>query len=118
MNFSTALDALKQGAKVQRQNWNGKGMWLTIIQKGNAGYALIDNQEWVVESYIAMKTADDKLVPWLASQTDILAEDWQVSFTEDELSTEQTAKLLEDELNAILSKAFGGAITAQVLIQE
>ena len=116
MNFSTALDALKQGAKVQRQNWNGKGMWLIIIPKGGVGYATIDNEDWAIESFIAMKTADDKLVPWLASQTDILADDWQVCFDDEELSSEQTAKLLEEELNAILTKAFGGAITAQVSI--
>jgi len=68
MDFSQALESLKDGSRVSRIGWNGKGMYLYIPGRAERGH---------FEQFIAMKTADDKLVPWLASQTDILAEDWQ-----------------------------------------
>lgn len=68
MNFGEALDVLKDGGKVYRDGWNGKGMWLKL-QEPN------ENSKMTMP-YIYMKTVDDKLVPWLASQTDMLAEDW------------------------------------------
>ena len=81
MNFSKALDLIKDGIKLQRSNWNGKNMWITICRH----YTTHDvpfNVEWNekrgILPFIIMKTVDDKLVPWLASQTDILAEDWDV----------------------------------------
>lgn len=70
MDFGHALTALKSGLKVFRQNWNGKGMWL-CLQKPDA-------HSKMTLPYIYMKTADDKFVPWLASQTDVLSEDWHV----------------------------------------
>jgi hypothetical protein len=73
MKFGEAVEALKDGCKVARHGWNGKGMWLTYIhgqKTTDAGYETLP--------FIAMKTADDKIVPWLASQTDILAEDWMM----------------------------------------
>lgn len=81
-NFGVALDAIKQGNKIAREGWNGKGMFLfynngrlnTISYKAlKAG--IIENA-LEVAPFILMKTADNKLVPWLASQTDVLAEDW------------------------------------------
>ena len=79
MNFSEALKALKMGNKVARQGWNGKGMFLLHIDPYiNSQYAVVERSKMVgtLTPYIAMKTADNKLVPWLASQTDLLAEDW------------------------------------------
>jgi hypothetical protein len=72
MDFSQALRAVKYGEKVRREGWNGKGMYIFLVR--------IDNNLAVarLEPFIAMKTADDKFVPWLASQTDILADDWEV----------------------------------------
>ena len=77
MNWSQALDALKAGNRIQRSGWNGKGMFLVMIA----------SSEWTMSNWhangferlpwIGMKTADDHFVPWLASQTDILAEDWE-----------------------------------------
>lgn len=79
MNFSEALILIKEGKKLQRKNWNGKDMWVTICRS----YFVHDipfNVDWNGDRsslpFIIMKTVDDKLVPWLASQTDILAEDW------------------------------------------
>lgn len=78
MSFGLALEAMKQGAKVARIGWNGKGMWLMLVPAELADavafqYAALDGLPW-----IGMKTADDKFVPWLCSQTDALAEDWEI----------------------------------------
>jgi hypothetical protein len=68
LDFGLALVALKRGDKVARAGWNGKGMWLALQTP--------DEGSKMSLPYIYMKTVDDKLVPWLASQTDMLAEDW------------------------------------------
>ncbi len=74
MDFSQALTLLKCGARVMRHGWNGKGMWLFLAEGGMFkfdGYVM-----GPLQPHIVMKTADNKFVPWLASQTDILATDW------------------------------------------
>ena len=85
MNFGQAIEALKNGKKVARVGWNGKGMFLYYVPVG--AYApcteiaeSLVNENGLVEygAYIAMKTAQGNVVPWLASQTDMLAEDWDV----------------------------------------
>ena len=86
MNFGEALELLKKGEKVCREGWNGKKMYITLKPGYPDG---IDCNEATAKAhnipigtnivycpYLEMKTADNKLVPWLASQTDILAEDW------------------------------------------
>jgi hypothetical protein len=77
MTFGLAIEALKRGHKVSRAGWNGKGMWLYFIPASHwettRGLELLDGLPW-----IGMKTVDDKFVPWLASQTDVLAEDWGI----------------------------------------
>lgn len=85
MNFSQALEALKQGKQVSREGWNGKGMYVFIIgtdlsQNGIGGWTYTNgvNDNYPLLPFIAMKTADEKVVPWLASQTDILASDWGI----------------------------------------
>ena len=72
MNFGQALEALKTSKRVARTGWNGKGMWLVLV-KGQLAAELARVQ---LLPWIGMKTADDCFVPWLASQTDLLAEDW------------------------------------------
>ena len=69
MNFSYALNYLKQGKKVRRSGWNGKGMWLGLQKP--------DPYSKMTLPYVYMYTADQHFVPWLASQTDILSEDWE-----------------------------------------
>lgn len=87
-DFGWALKELKQGKRVSRNGWNGKGMWLAI-QKGypdgtpcnkNSAEAYGINEGDIIKvlPYIAMKTVDGSFVPWLASQTDVLAEDWGI----------------------------------------
>lgn len=70
MNFGAALEALKTGVKVSRSGWNGKGMWINLQTP--------DAHSKMTLPYIYVKTVDDKLVPWLPSQTDILANDWGI----------------------------------------
>lgn len=89
MTFGLAVEALKKGLKVARSGWNGKGMWLVLATNWNARLGAVEGtpnappvampDSWAgVYDFIAMFTADRKLVPWLASQTDVLAEDWWI----------------------------------------
>ena len=74
------------GDCVQRRGWNGKGMYLFLIDGDAVNQALYnylddpDNTKnnTSVRDAIYMLTADNQLVPWVASQTDLLAEDWVV----------------------------------------
>lgn len=78
LTFGGALEALKAGKKVARTGWNGKGMYLYLAdgklltqEIGDGSYPFTDS--------IVMKTADDRFcIGWLASQTDMLAEDWHI----------------------------------------
>jgi len=83
-----AIKEMQNGGRVTRPGWNGKGMYLAY-QPGypdgipiNANTARATGQpEGTVcrfLPYIMMRTADGSFVPWLASQTDILAIDWQL----------------------------------------
>ena len=86
MNFGKAIEELKNGKKVARTGWNGKGMYLILI-KGKCihnaitecyGDGIAENTPEVLDS-IAMYTAQKQLVVgWLASQTDMLSEDWEI----------------------------------------
>lgn len=85
MNFGQALEALKAGKKVSRAGWNGKGMFLFLVPGSTFKVSRTPlfgiYQEGTEINYcphIDMKTADNKVVPWLASQTDVLADDWGV----------------------------------------
>ena len=76
LTFGGALEELKAGKKVARNGWNGKGMYLYLAdgklltqEIGDGSYPFTDS--------IVMKTADNRYcIGWLASQTDMLAEDW------------------------------------------
>ncbi len=85
LNFGDALMLLKSGQKVARLGWNGKGMFLFLVPgsvfKVNRPPLLGIYPEGTEINYcphIDMRTADGKIVPWLASQTDVLAEDWVI----------------------------------------
>lgn len=82
-SFAGALAALKDGKKVCREGWNGKDMYIYLVPEGNyPAVTEIAKAEFgdtvPYGAYIAMKTAQGNVVPWLASQTDILANDWTV----------------------------------------
>lgn len=85
MSFGHAVVALKEGFKVARSGWNGKGMFLYYVPEGAyPARTNIAKKEWGEDAlvpygaYIAMKTAQGNVVPWLASQTDVLADDWTI----------------------------------------
>lgn len=84
LTFGLAVEALKKGHRVSRAGWNGKGMWLALVEGpnwgigGTAPYDFPGASHVSHGNFIGMKTADNKFVPWLASQTDVLADDWQV----------------------------------------
>jgi len=68
MNFSAALDVMKDGHRVCRSGWNGKGMWIAI--------QFPDEHSKMTKPYVYMFTAQGDLIPWLCSQADMMAEDW------------------------------------------
>jgi hypothetical protein len=96
-NFEFALTAMKDGKKVYRKGWNGNQlsdkkleprMFIFLV----SGSTFKVNREPLLSVYpegteikyhahIDMKTADGMVVPWLASQTDILANDWELYYT-------------------------------------
>jgi hypothetical protein len=90
LTFGAAIEALKQGKKVTRDGWNGKGMYLwlkpaTTIKaewcKDTMLKEIVDSNGGEAEALgiICMKTADNKILTgWLASQTDMLSEDWLI----------------------------------------
>lgn len=67
-DFGWALDQLRAGNRVAREGWNGKGMWIELQVPGEHSKMTLP--------YIFMSTVTGDLVPWLASQTDLLADDW------------------------------------------
>lgn len=75
--FGAALEYLKRGSKITRHGWNGKGMWLELQRP--------DRHSKMTLPYVFLCYPTDVIsptpgarVPWLASQTDMLAEDWAV----------------------------------------
>ena len=76
MNFGQALDSVKLGSKISREGWNGKGLWLEL-QRPDANSKM--TLPYLYINYPSdSKTTPNARVPWLASQTDILAEDWVI----------------------------------------
>lgn len=85
MDFEKALSSLKAGARIYRDGWNGKGMFLYLVP----GSTFAVNRKPLLGIYpegtqidyrphIDMKTAQGECVPWVASQSDLLADDWIV----------------------------------------
>lgn len=95
LDFSYALVAVKNGQRIERRGWNGRDMWVFLHPAlrplpylPGAGLA----RDYIVPGaddcamgytinicpFLCMRAADGTFVPWLASQTDILADDWSV----------------------------------------
>ena len=74
LTFGAAIEALKAGQRVTRIGWNGAGLWLEFIPAKGVDLAFI-RMSYPVHSKAYAKGAR---VPWLASQTDMLAEDWSI----------------------------------------
>lgn len=85
MKFGNALEALEDGLKVARSGWNGKNMFLFLVpgstfQVNRPPLLGIypEGTEINYHAHVDMRTADGQIVPWLCSQTDMLADDWEV----------------------------------------
>lgn len=111
MNFGEAIEAMKNGKMVTRKGWNGKGMYLWLLP------AAMVKAEWCKEPHlktlaeanggeveclgsIRMKTADNKvLTGWLASQTDMLSEDWMIYGENDNSEADMSKLIAHDDWN-------------------
>lgn len=88
MNFGDALGQLKLGSRLARDGWNGRGMFVVHQAGYPDGIAINANTSRATgipegticnfRPYLMMRTVDGEFVPWVASQTDLLAEDWTV----------------------------------------
>ncbi len=88
MDFGKAIEALKAGKKVARQGWNGKNMWIVLmpalyleagVVNGRTSKHIGEGVALDSQPYIAMWTAAGQWQPgWLASQNDMLSEDWVI----------------------------------------
>ena len=85
MNFSSALECVKEGALIQRAGWNGKKMFVFYVKGSNFAASreplstiFPAGTEINYRAHLDIRTADGTIVPWVASQTDILANDWQL----------------------------------------
>ena len=84
MTFGFAVQAMRAGMKLARAGWNGKGMFVYYVPPNSyppttqVARQFFGGGSVPYREYLAMKTVDDEVVPWLASQTDILAEDWGI----------------------------------------
>lgn len=99
LDFSMALRALKNGQLVTREGWNGKGMWLAL-QRPDPGSKM-------TLPYIYMCTAQGDYVPWLASQTDLLAEDWHIPPGQAmaKSATDTAVRIIDDAAKEIVDMA-------------
>lgn len=87
MDFGHALNHLKNGDKVARTGWNGKRMYIVHQPGYPDGIPINENTARATglpqgtvcnfRPYLMMRTVDGEFVPWVASQTDLLAEDWE-----------------------------------------
>lgn len=84
-NFGWALHLIKEGQKVTRSGWNGKGMFLFLVpgSRFNVNRPPLlgvypEGTEINYRPHIDMKTVDGEVVPWVASQSDLMAEDWRL----------------------------------------
>jgi hypothetical protein len=85
MNFSAALEQLKRGYCLAREGWNGKEMFVYLVpgSEFDVNRAPLlgifpEGTHIQYRAHLDMKAADGSCVPWVASQTDILANDWEV----------------------------------------
>jgi len=71
-----AVEAMHNGQRVRRAGWNGKGMHLEIVKNGRFAHPS-DTRD--LEPFVVMFTAQKNFVPWLCSQADLLATDWEIA---------------------------------------
>lgn len=72
-----AVKEMYHGERVRRAGWNGKGMALWMVWPAHYTVAKVPGDTLL--PWIGMRTADGRFVPWLCSQTDLLATDWELA---------------------------------------
>lgn len=85
LSFGLAIDMVKKGHKIQRAGWNGKRMFVYYVPDGRYP-ARTDPAKSIADpdgnvsygAYLAIKTVSGEVIPWLASQADMLADDWRI----------------------------------------
>lgn len=84
-DFGWALEQLNAGRKVVRTSWNNKDTFLFMISGNNWDFEcdIEGVDEFETSPFICMKTADNKLVPWSVSQSDVVADDWDIVLDKD-----------------------------------
>ena len=90
MNFGQALEELKQGKKLQREGWNGKGLFVVFqpssdIQKNQIRNEILNDhyknsytESMVIQPHFMIKNSNETVSTWVPSVNDCLAEDWAV----------------------------------------
>jgi Protein of unknown function (DUF2829) len=105
MNFGEAITLLKAGHKMQRANWNGAGQWLYLIPASHwettRGLETLGGRPW-----IGIKTVDGSFMPWVASQSDMLSDDWRI-YVESGPTWEMASSIDKAELEKKLEKISG-----------
>lgn len=81
-----AVKQLQNGERVRRAGWNGKGMWLALVNPTGPIVGVMSERAGLPRNhsapllpFVVMYTATGELVPWLCSQTDLLAVDWEIA---------------------------------------
>lgn len=91
MDFGQAINALKKGHKVAREGWNGKNMFIELQVPNKLSKMSLP--------YVYMKTVTGDLIPWLASQADMLAEDWVALDNEGDYIEEDESGPYDDDID-------------------
>jgi hypothetical protein len=78
MEIGAAVSCLKQGQRLARAGWNGKGMWLELVPSERCQIVVFDSATKSPLPWVGMRTVQGDFVPWLCSQTDLLATDWEI----------------------------------------
>lgn len=79
--FGLALAYIRRGHRVRRAGWNGKNMWvrqLNFSHDAEFTYRELDYAEGTLMPFLVLKTPNNQLFPWNASQEDVMATDWEI----------------------------------------
>lgn len=74
--FGCAIELVKTGSRMSRKAWNGKGMYITLVSSKYWSMDKHENSTCRKRHWLGIKTVDNEFMPWVPSQSDILAEDW------------------------------------------
>lgn len=76
MSFGKALEALKEGKKVTRRGWNGKGMWVISVEESEVSYRGIGRVK--LNQFFVIKNVNNSFSAWVPSINDCNADDWLI----------------------------------------